>query len=42
MSTAEHDNVIELETQNLTALIELQRSKFRAEGGSPMPHGLIA
>lgn len=32
MSTAEHDNVIELETQNLTALVELQRSKFRAEG----------
>ena len=32
MSIAEHDNVTKLETQNLTALLELQRSKFRAEG----------
>jgi coniferyl-aldehyde dehydrogenase len=32
VSIAEHDNVTELETQNLTALLELQRSKFRAEG----------
>ena len=32
MSIAEHDNVTGLEAQNLKALIELQRSKFRAEG----------
>ena len=32
MSTAEHHNVTELDTQNLEALVELQRSKFRAEG----------
>ena len=32
MSIAEHDNVTKLEIQNLTALLKLQRSKFRAEG----------
>ena len=32
MSTAEHENVTKLDTQNLEALVELQRSKFRAEG----------
>jgi coniferyl-aldehyde dehydrogenase len=32
MSIAEHDNVTELTAQNLSALVELQRSKFRAEG----------
>ena len=32
MSTAEHKNVTKLHTQNLEALVELQRSKFRAEG----------
>ena len=32
MSTAKHENVTKLNTQNLKALIELQRSKFRAEG----------
>ena len=32
MSTAEHENVTTLDTQNLEALVELQRSKFRAEG----------
>jgi len=32
MSTAEHENVIKLDTQNLKSLVELQRSKFRAEG----------
>jgi len=32
MSTAEHNNVTKLETQNLDALVELQRSKFREEG----------
>ena len=32
MSTAEHSNVTKLETQNLDALVELQRSKFREEG----------
>jgi coniferyl-aldehyde dehydrogenase len=32
MSIAELDNVTELEVQNLKALVELQRSKFRAEG----------
>ena len=32
MSTPERNNVTELDTQNLEALVELQRSKFRAEG----------
>ena len=32
MSTAEHSNVTKLETQNLDALVELQRTKFREEG----------
>lgn len=32
MSNAAHDNVTELDVQNLRALVELQRSKFRAEG----------
>lgn len=32
MSIAAHDNVTELDVQNLRALVELQRSKFRAEG----------
>ena len=32
MSTAEYENVTKLDTQNLEALVELQRSKFRAEG----------
>ena len=32
MSTVKHDNVTELSTQNLGALVELQRNKFRAEG----------
>ena len=32
MSTAEHENVTKLDTQNLEALVELQRSMFRAEG----------
>ena len=31
MSIAKHDNVTELSTQNLGALVELQ-SEFRAEG----------
>jgi coniferyl-aldehyde dehydrogenase len=32
MSTAEYDNITELEVQNLSALLERQRSSFRAEG----------
>jgi coniferyl-aldehyde dehydrogenase len=32
MSIAEYDNVTELEVQNLKALVERQRSEFRAEG----------
>ena len=32
MSAAENQNVTNLDTQNLTALIDLQRSAFRAEG----------
>jgi coniferyl-aldehyde dehydrogenase len=32
MSTPERNNVTELDTQKLRALVELQRSKFRAEG----------
>ena len=32
MSTADYENVTKLDTQNLEALVELQRSKFRAEG----------
>ena len=32
MNTAKHKNVTQLDTQNLEALVELQRSKFRAEG----------
>ena len=32
MSIAAYDNVTELDVQNLRALVELQRSKFRAEG----------
>ena len=32
MSTAKPKNVTKLDTQNLEALVELQRSKFRAEG----------
>ncbi|MDA9256754.1 aldehyde dehydrogenase family protein, partial [Pseudomonadales bacterium] len=32
MSEAEHNNVTELAVHNLEALVELQRSKFRAEG----------
>ena len=32
MSTPERNNVAEMEVQNLRALLELQRSKFRAEG----------
>ena len=32
MSTAEYGNVTELGIQNLKALLELQRSEFRAEG----------
>ena len=32
MSTAKYENVTKLDTQNLEALVELQRSKFRAEG----------
>lgn len=32
MSIAEHNNVTELSIQNLSALVELQRSSFRAEG----------
>ena len=32
MSTAKRKNVTKLDTQNLEALVELQRSKFRAEG----------
>ena len=32
MSTAEHENVTKLDTQNLEALVELQRTMFRAEG----------
>ena len=32
MSTAEFDNVTELDVQNLRALVELQRAHFRAEG----------
>ena len=31
MSTAEYDNITELEVQNLSALLERQRSSFRAE-----------
>ena len=37
MSTAEHSNVTKLETQNLDALVELQRSKFREEGEVTYP-----
>ena len=32
MSEAQNDNVMELEFQNLRALVEKQRSAFRAEG----------
>ena len=32
MSTAKRKNVTKLDTQNLEALVELQRTKFRAEG----------
>ena len=32
MSTTKYENVTKLDTQNLEALVELQRSKFRAEG----------
>ncbi|MGK0176974.1 MAG: coniferyl-aldehyde dehydrogenase [Lentimonas sp.] len=32
MSIAEHNNIAELNTQNLEALVELQRSEFLAEG----------
>ncbi len=32
MSIAAYDNVTELDVQNLRALVELQKSKFRAEG----------
>ena len=32
MSTTKYGNVTKLDTQNLEALVELQRSKFRAEG----------
>jgi coniferyl-aldehyde dehydrogenase len=32
MSEAEHNNVTELAAQNLDALVERQRSRFRAEG----------
>lgn len=32
MSTVKNKNVTQLDTQNLEALVELQRSKFRAEG----------
>ena len=32
MSEAQNDNVTELEFQNLRALVEKQRSAFRAEG----------
>lgn len=32
MGIAEYDNATELEVQNLRTLVELQRSKFRAEG----------
>ena len=32
MSTTKYENVTTLDTQNLEALVELQRSKFRAEG----------
>ena len=32
MSIAEHDNVTKLATQNLRALVELQKNTFRAEG----------
>ena len=32
MSTTKYENVTTLHTQNLEALVELQRSKFRAEG----------
>jgi coniferyl-aldehyde dehydrogenase len=32
MSIAKHDNVTELELQNLSTLVERQRSEFRAEG----------
>ena len=32
MSAAENQNVTNLDTQNLTALIDLQRNAFRAEG----------
>ena len=34
MSTTKYENVTTLDTQNLEALVELQRSKFRAEGRS--------
>ena len=32
MSIAERENVTELDGQNLSELVERQRSKFRAEG----------
>ena len=32
MSAAENQNVTNLDAQNLTAMIELQRKAFRAEG----------
>jgi len=32
LGIAEHDNVTELAAQNLSALVERQRSSFRAEG----------
>ena len=32
MSTTEHENLTKVDTQNLEALVALQRSKFRAEG----------
>jgi coniferyl-aldehyde dehydrogenase len=32
MGIAEHDNITEFELQNLSALVERQRSEFRAEG----------
>lgn len=32
MSIAEHDNATDLEAQNMRAVLDLQRSKFRAEG----------
>ena len=42
MSIAKHDNVTELSTQNLGALVELQRNEFVRRATSPMQPALTA